>query len=48
MMDGHKNDVSKDDIENLYKDMNFISNDVAQLKNKMTDVVCILFSSNAF
>ncbi|KAJ8940814.1 hypothetical protein NQ314_010572, partial [Rhamnusium bicolor] len=39
MMDeSHKNDVSKDDIQNLYRDMNFISKDISSLKNKINDV----------
>ncbi|KAG5880448.1 hypothetical protein JTB14_028782 [Gonioctena quinquepunctata] len=39
MMDeSHKNDVSKNDLENVFKDMGSISEDVSSLKNKMNDV----------
>lgn len=40
MMNDHKNDISKDDIQNLYKDINFMSSDITQLRNKMSDMVC--------
>ncbi|KAJ8946011.1 hypothetical protein NQ318_023257 [Aromia moschata] len=43
MMDeSQKNDVSKDDIEHLHKDMTFLSKDVNSLKNQMSDVVPFL------
>ncbi|XP_056630991.1 epidermal growth factor-like protein 8 [Diorhabda sublineata] len=39
MMDeSHKNDVSKDDLQHLYRDMNSISQDISSLKNKINDV----------
>lgn len=43
MMNDYKNDISKDDIQNLYKDINFMSSDITQLRNKMSDVVCNTF-----
>nr|XP_023027993.1 fibropellin-1-like [Leptinotarsa decemlineata] len=39
MMDeSHKNDVSKNDLNNVYKDMGSISEDITSLKNKISDV----------
>ncbi|CAH1119859.1 unnamed protein product [Phaedon cochleariae] len=39
MMDeSHKNDVSKGDLDNVYKDMSSISRDIGSLKNKLNDV----------
>ncbi|KAJ8915799.1 hypothetical protein NQ315_004611, partial [Exocentrus adspersus] len=39
MMDeSHKNDISKNDVQNLYRDMNFLSSDITQLKNKINEV----------
>ncbi|CAG9856045.1 unnamed protein product [Phyllotreta striolata] len=39
MMDeSHKNDVSQDDLRNVYKDIDIISEDMRDLKNKIIDV----------
>lgn len=40
MTQNHENDVSKNDLENVYKDMNFISNDLSNIKSKISEVVC--------
>lgn len=40
MMDEtHKNDVSKNDIESIYKDIDFMSKDIGGLKNRFDDMV---------
>ncbi|CAH1978095.1 unnamed protein product [Acanthoscelides obtectus] len=38
MGESHKNDVSKDDLRNVYRDINHISEDVSDLKNKINDM----------
>ncbi|XP_072398904.1 uncharacterized protein slow isoform X2 [Diabrotica undecimpunctata] len=38
MGESHKNDVSKNDLQNVYKDMDSISQDINTLKNKINDV----------
>lgn len=39
MSKSHDNDVSKNDLENVYKDMNYISKDLSNIKNKISEVV---------
>lgn len=39
MDETHKNDVSKNDIASIYKNIDYISKDINTLKNKLTDVV---------
>lgn len=43
MMDeSHKNEVSKSDIQNIYKDIEEMSKDVYALKSKVDDMVELL------